>query len=182
MRRDSKGMTLIEILIALSIITVVLTIAYSIQISSIKILSKTEIKTMLQTESQVIQNEINKIGMQSSGVIEAIDVNDNDILDDITKSNVFTKVKSLSLIEYLDGDKYIHEFKIEDSILSLVTIEPDKTVKKELSTYVDSINIKPIKDSLKNSESIEIEIILYKNKGFNNINYKIPILINFRNK
>ncbi len=182
MKKDSKGMTLIEILIVLSIITVVLAITYSIHISSIKILSKTEIKTMLQTESQVIQNEINKIGMQSSGVIEAVDINDNDILEDITKSNVFTKIKSLSLIEYFDGNKYIHKFKIEDSILSLVTIGSDKTAKKELSTYVDSVSVKPIKNSLKNSESIEIEIILYKNKGFNNINYKTPILINFRNK
>lgn len=182
MKKDSKGMTLIEILIVLSIITVVLAITYSIHISSIKILSKTEIKTTLQTESQVIQNEINKIGKQSSGVIEAVDINDNDILEDITKSNVFTKIKSLSLIEYFDGNKYIHKFKIEDSILSLVTIGSDKTAKKELSTYVDSVSVKPIKNSLKNSESIEIEIILYKNKGFNNINYKTPILINFRNK
>lgn len=193
MKNNNKGMTVIEVIIAISIFTIVSGIVYSIYISNTKTIAKTELKAMLQNEGQQIQNTISRIGMQSSGIekISATPINSNDEL------NGYYSVNTMSL-EFKDKDNinYIYKFSILNSnqennknkILKLEKLnESNEQILKSwnLSENISEFDIKPVPDiymDLKDSKSIEILIKLNKSKGFNNVDYDLNTLITFRNK
>jgi prepilin-type N-terminal cleavage/methylation domain-containing protein len=195
LKNNSKGMTVVELLVAIAIFSVVTAITYSVYISNTKIVSKTDTKAMLQSEAQYIQQTITKIGMQSSG-IESI------IATPITNDSEFRGYYEVARMDVKsideNNDNVIYRFKIDnknskDKDIKTLKIEKldqtNKTVISEnvLSENIRTFKIKPIPNiedinKIKGSKSIEVYIGLNKKKGFSDVDYNISTLITFRNK
>jgi prepilin-type N-terminal cleavage/methylation domain-containing protein len=195
LKNNSKGMTVVELLVAIAIFSVVTAITYSVYISNTKIVSKTDTKAMLQSEAQYIQQTITKIGMQSSG-IESI------IATPITNDSEFRGYYEVARMDVKsideNNDNVIYRFKIDnknskDKDIKTLKIEKldetNKTVisKNVLSENIRTFKIKPIPNiedinKIKASKSIEVYIGLNKKKGFSDVDYNISTLITFRNK
>ncbi len=180
MKHNSRGMTLVEVLVALAIFTIVLSITFGIYISSTKSISKTEVKTMLQSEAQMIQYKLTPLAMESKGV-NSIEL---DNLENGNTDNDFIKISSISF-EGIDTNNYIFEVNdkelnllVDDKIYNLSSNIDEFSIKVEES----ELNDKSIEDIIKESKSIEINIVLNKKRGFSDITYPISTIINFRNK
>lgn len=71
MKKNKKGFTLIEILIALLLLTIVLSAVFSMFTSSIINVNRTEQKSELQAEAQMVLELLNKSGMQAEKISSA---------------------------------------------------------------------------------------------------------------
>lgn len=189
MKKDSKGMTLVEFLVALSIFSILITMVYSVYNTNIKSMNKTQIKGQLQSEAQIIQRVISNIAMQSNGIKKVnIENEDNDGYFEIGFIDMELEVEEDSFKTYrLDIDT---DFTEKDSakILRLQQIENNLTENKvvkewELSKNIDSFKMKPIgSDAFKDAKSIDSKIVLKRKKGFIKEDYQISTIISFRNK
>ena len=193
MRSNNKGMTVVEVLVAMAIFSIVVAITYGMYISNIKTISKTEIKSMLQTEAQYVQGTLTHIGMQSSGIeeIDAIKITDS------SEFNEYYDVKYFDM-KYVDNknQERLYRVSIEDTQLDknkqLKLQEIDETTGDVLTESVLTDNIYSFKiksistigdnQNLEDSKSIEFFVELGKQKGFSNVKYDISTLITFRNK
>lgn len=196
MKRNNKGMTLVELLVAITIMSVVIGVLYSVYIGNTKIISKTEIKNMLQTEGQYIQQAISHIGMQSEGIynIEATKTNDDGDFNLIQMDMKISKDSKDEKKQEYD----LYRIKIDNSdieneknkVLKLQKLDKDTlniTSENILSKNIYECKIRPIPKTVELSEvveskAIDIYIKLSKQKGFTNEEYDISTLIKFRNK
>ena len=78
MKKRVKGMTLIEMIISLSILTIIVGVIYIFFFSSNRILSDADINEELQSDAQRIEYRLSKDGMESSNIWDMFDVNSSD--------------------------------------------------------------------------------------------------------
>lgn len=78
MKKRVKGMTLIEMIISLSILTIIVGVIYIFFFSSNRILSDADINEQLQSDAQRIEYRLSKDGMESSNICDMFDVNSSD--------------------------------------------------------------------------------------------------------
>lgn len=78
MKKRVKGMTLIEMIISLSILTIIVGVIYIFFFSSNRILSDADINEQLQSDAQRIEYRLSKDGMESSNIWDMFDVNSSD--------------------------------------------------------------------------------------------------------
>lgn len=197
MKKNNKGMTVAEVLIAMAVMTVVMGIIYGLYFSNTKTISKNELKAMIQTDAQYVQNTLTNIGMQSSGIADIVA---SEIIDDTDFSGYY-EVKSIDLKFKENQLDYIYRFSVEDSLdssddnKSLILYKIDKNGEEEnivqtstLSQNVYSFKIESVYSSgtgdeiLLKSKTVDVYFELGKRKGFSEVNYEISTLITFRNK
>lgn len=204
-KNNKKGMTIVEVLIALAIMSILIFIVYSVYISNLKFIDKENIKTDLQNEAQLIDSSFSQLSMQSTGVIESYTINEGNLFTDINGSYSYkskieddkeNNLKYKIIFSYPDDStedkkKYIKWILYKNTI----TIQPlsykptEKTWedseggKHTLSENVDEFTIEPIgTEDLTKARVIKVNIKLKKQKGFNTVEYPIELLVNFRNK
>lgn len=193
MRNNNKGMTVVEMLVAMAIFSIVVAITYGMYIFNVKTISKTEIKAMLQTEAQYVQGTISHIGMQSSG-IEEIDATE---ITDSSELNGYYEVRYFDM-RFMDNENQerLYRFSVEniesDENKKLKLQEIDENTGNSLTESILASNVYSLKirqvasvndkEELINSKSIEVYIELGKQKGFSDVKYDISTLITFRNK
>lgn len=172
---NSKGMTLVELLVAIAIFSTVISIIYGIYISNVKYIDKENIKTTLQNEAQVIDSTFLQLSMQSKGIVDC----------SLNNTDEFQEVKFIAL-EY-EGN--VIKWEVEDSKLKLQVISnyelDTEVVENEyyISENIKSFAAKSIdKDNLEESKLINIKIELEKQKGFNKVTYPLSVIVTFRNK
>lgn len=160
--RKKQGFTLIEMMIVLSITTIIFGITTSMFIEGNRIFSDSDVKSTLQIEGQAIQEKISNLAMQAVGtddingieVIKLYNENGETIYYEINQDE-----KELSIIEYSKNDK--GELELEDQ--------------KYISDNVKSFNV----EYSNNSAKFEIELNL--KKSFSEVSYPIEFTVNFRN-
>ena len=174
-KNNSKGITLVELLIAIAIFTTVIAIVYSIYIGNIKFINKENIKTQLQNEAQVIDSTFSQLSMQSEGIVDS----------SLYGTDEFKEVSYIAL-EYQGK---VVKWIVEENILKLQIISNYKLENQKIdSEYNISENVKYFaiksvdKDDLKSSKIINVKIELEKKKGFSKVNYPFSMMVTFRNK
>lgn len=197
MKKRTKGFTLIELIITISLIVIVLGVIYTFFFSNSKTLITNEINSDLQFEIQKIQDELLVIGTESEGVSSVLSRTGADISNQSYKDN--------SEMQAHEGKVEIKEISFEHNSESFVLdYEGTRlTVRKldgsgselveggypeVLSNSVTNIYIRPIdfqmdeEGTLIDAPGVEISMILYEKKGHSNVTIPISVIVKFRNK
>lgn len=161
MKIKKKGITLIELVIAMAILGIVMatvTIAFT---SNSNILSKVDMKSELQLDAQMIQEQLSTIALECSGVV-ANESNQLILQDSLIENN-------------------IHLFELTEKSLGYKMIEigsdEETTILKEkvLSNYVNGMSVEV------NGRIIKYQIELIMKSGKNTESLTIENQIVFRN-
>lgn len=167
-----RGLTLIEVIIAMAIMVIVGGVVTTMTVTNNKILSKIDMKSELQMEGQIIQTQLMKVALESNGVIEVEFIDDSDLIQSIT----------------IEDSQHKHKFKLSGSTLIYKKLEKEENLQekellsKELSSNISSIQVIPsTEEELKNSEHMEFNINLSTKRGAQIIDYRVDNYIVFRN-
>lgn len=189
---SKKGFTLIEVLITLTIMFIVIGIAFPLFNSNFKALRETEIKSDLQRDAYNVIKCISDSASETRSITTLSDFsgkeylykNTNGELEDMGGS--ITDYVSIGEIEFeTDDDSNLkrirYKFKLENNKLNYKkTINEDKDY-KEISSNIKSIEIKPVDESsdkkISQCKGLSIKITLVKK----NIQYQLESKVYFRN-
>lgn len=162
-----RGLTLIEVIIAMAILMIVGGVVTTMTVSNNKILSKVDMKSELQMEGQIIQTQVNKVALESKGIsaVEFIDNNGH--------------IKSISI----EDEEYIYQFSVDNQQVIYQKLSGDEVIQeKVLSSHVSSIEVNPsTEDKLLNSNYMEFNINLSMKRGAQVADYRVDNYIVFRN-
>lgn len=201
------GFTLIEMIIVLAIIVLILMLAGNIFTTGNRIFSDSDAKSTLQQQAQTIEEDISIAGMEAVGIASINDEFGNQTtgsgvqlteipygelnLTDINGGNSENKwltISEMAIKCYEEDGK-----NITVSTTAAVILIYDKDNKrlstvggKEFQGEVESVRIKPIDientdGTFENTNSIVINIMLYKKSGFVERRYPVLITVKFRN-
>lgn len=192
MKIKKGGFTLIELIITLSLTTIILGVIYTFFITNKKTLSKIEINSDLQTEAQSIQNEFLNYCTQSEGIIEI----NNTKVENIDYSILDSEGKvEIDNIKFKFEDNYIQFiFNKTSGILSLKAFDKYEneinidSLPKVLSKNIKEVKIRPLDirinkfGNFKECTGIEILLTLSKKKGYIEVETPSSLIVKFRNK
>lgn len=186
MKTKAKGFTVIETIITLAITVVVLGSIYLFFLTSNKTLTSTEINSQLQSEAEIIQNNILRIGDEAvgltsicSGGIEVLNKKYADfspsLIDKLTVDSLKFKSGSEEAISY-------NEVKYEDTKLIING--------NILSKHISEFKVRPLdlnmvdssEGKFSNTTGLEFSIKLIKSRGYSKVEYPLTIIVKFRNK
>lgn len=197
MRKKTRGFTVLELIITLSLMVIVFGVVYTFFFSNSKTLTTTEINSDLQIESEGIQMELLQYGTQAEGISE---INNTKI----TSTNKYN-YEGLSDNGKLDISQITFKIGVEyfrfiynsgNSTLSLNkvneagTVISDESLKlsRDLSKNVSEFKVRPLDYRMKASGNfmettgLEISLVLNKKKGYSNVTIPISVIVKFRNK
>ena len=162
-----RGLTLIEIIIAMAIMAIIGGVVTTMTISNNKILSKVDMKSELQMEGQIIQTQLTNVALESNGIYDVDFIENTD------------QIRSIML----DDGEYLHEFIISGNELIYQKLKNNDILQKRiLSSNISNIQIIPstLKE-LQNSDHMEFNINLSTKRGAESVNYRMDNYIVFRN-
>ncbi|MBS5886162.1 MAG: prepilin-type N-terminal cleavage/methylation domain-containing protein [Clostridium sp.] len=198
MRKKTKGFTVLELIITLSLTVVVLGVVYTFFFSNSKTLAKTEINSDLQLESETIQKELLLYGAQAEGISKLNNVTIKDtnkcnyegLLDDNGKLDV-TELKFKIGAEYFT---FIYDIGINKLTLKKVNKDGEEVIDskldfpKILSSNITEFKVRPLdyrmnpKGNFKETTGLEISLVLNKKKGYSDVTMPVSVIVKFRNK
>lgn len=198
MRKKTKGFTVLELIITLSLTVVVLGVVYTFFFSNSKTLAKTEINSDLQLESETIQKELLLYGAQAEGISKLNNVTIKDtnkcnyegLLDDNGKLDV-TELKFKIGAEYFT---FIYDIGINKLTLKKVNKDGEEVIDskldfpKILSSNITEFKVRPLdyrmnpKGNFKETTGLEISLVLNKKKGYLDVTMPVSVIVKFRNK
>lgn len=198
MRKKTKGFTVLELIITLSLTVVVLGVVYTFFFSNSKTLAKTEINSDLQLESETIQKELLLYGAQAEGISKLNNVTIKDtnkcnyegLLDDNGKLDV-TELKFKIGAEYFT---FIYDIGINKLTLKKVNKDGEEVIDskldfpKILSSNITEFKVRPLdyrmnpKGNFKEATGLEISLVLNKKKGYSDVTMPVSVIVKFRNK
>ena len=200
MKKKAKGMTLIEVVISMAILSIVFGVIYLFFFSSNRILSDADVKEQLQSEGHKIEDKITTLGMEASNII-AINDSHNDLMGSregdvrAVKFNIVTKdattdaiVNEEVIVKYDEENKSIYYGESTDpnimtnkDITGLTLLSSNVENFTINSTEIDNGATTPEMKSFRDTKSIQVNIILNRRKGYSDITRKVATVINFRN-
>ena len=186
MKTKAKGFTVIETIITLAITVVVLGSIYFFFLTSNKTLTSTEINSQLQTEAEIIQNSILKIGDEAvglssicSGGFEVLDKKYADfspsLVDKLTVDSLEFKSGSEEAISY-------NKVKYEDSKLIVNGNTISSNVIEFAVRPLDINMVDEAEGEFSNTTGLEFSLKLIKSRGYSKVEYPLTIIVKFRNK
>lgn len=177
LRKKRRGLSLIELVVALSLVSIILMIVGPFFISNYKTLNKTSNQIDFQREAKSIMNYFTKSAMESSNILNVSNVRKKDS-NNLEDNKVNSKDGYLKVTFNNEDNSRETEFRFEDGSLYMKTNDQKET---KIGDFVKEINLTalPNGNSFKNAKSIKIEILL-DNK--NNKSYKVSDILTFRNK
>lgn len=169
--KKKKALTLIEVLIALSIFTIIMGVLFPFFISSYKSFNNTTIKSDLQHEAENAIRSISKIAM------EAKKVNSLDGANIDSSSGVY-KIDGTSYktLEILSGSDEINKIQLDNEVLYKISPRNEKI---DIGSHITCLEIMPL-DGLTFQKSKGIKVVLHMKKK--EVEYKVSDILFFRNK
>ncbi|MBI6038482.1 prepilin-type N-terminal cleavage/methylation domain-containing protein [Clostridium perfringens] len=185
-----RGLSLIELVVALSLIAIILMIVSPFFISNYVTLDKTSNQIDFQREAKAIMNYFTDSAMEASNIESLTNVKDevlsnNTYTDSLQKNSLQSKDGYLKLTFNNSENKNEHttfilkdrslymkkdseEFKIGDLVSSI-----------ELTSLTEGVSQGKVINNFKNANAIKVEIT-FDTK--NNTPYKVSNILTFRNK
>ncbi|MDE5977898.1 MAG: type II secretion system GspH family protein [Turicibacter sp.] len=180
-KAKKRGFTLIEIIIAMTIMVIVGGVIVTITVSNSKILSKVDMRSELQMEAQIIQNQLTNVALDADGVVD-VEFEEN---SDTIKYLIIQNENNLHVYAFSDTTLtyYLYEMiKVETDDEADEKYEYHYLQEKELSSKVLNVQVLPsTKEELLNSKHIEFKVSLTKTSGVETVDYEIDNYIVFRN-
>ena len=194
--KRKKGFTLIELIIAMALTLVVMGVASTFFINTIKAFKKAEISSKLQEEAEKIEGLFLTVGLQSEGLDEVNNLNITssqkryyrDVLDGNGKIQVENlRLKLLSdyyTLEYKESTGNLKARKENNGGVELV----EDGYPKDLSENISKFTIRPIDfrmnedGSLYEAKAIEINLTLKDTYNKSEVEVPLSLIIKFRNK
>ncbi|WP_291651841.1 type II secretion system protein [Clostridium sp.] len=198
MRKKTKGFTVLELILTLSLTVVVLGVVYTFFFSNSKTLAKTEINSDLQLESEVIQKELLLYGTQAEGISKLNNVTIKDTnkynyegsIDDNGKLDV-TELRFKIGAEYFT---FIYDKGNNKLVLKKVNEDGTEVtdsklnLPKILSSNVTEFKVRPLdyrmnpNGNFNDATGLEISLVLNKKKGYSDVTMPVSVIVKFRNK
>lgn len=201
------GFTLIEMIIVLALIVLILMLAGNIFTTGNRIFSDSDAKSTLQQQAQIIEEDISIAGMEAVGIASINDEFGNQTtgsgvqiteipygelnLTDINGGNSENKWLAISELAIKCYEEDGNNITVSTTAAVILIYDKDNkrlsTVGgKEFQGEVESVRIKPIDientdGTFNNTNSIVINIMLYKKSGFVERRYPVLITVKFRN-
>ncbi|MBE6052846.1 MAG: prepilin-type N-terminal cleavage/methylation domain-containing protein [Clostridium sartagoforme] len=200
MRKKTRGFTILELIITMSLTVIVLGVVYTFFFSNSKTLATTEINSDLQMESEGIQTELLRFGTEAEGLSE---INNIKITDankykyvDLPEEAEEGKLDVTKLTFKIGLEYFSFAYESENKTLTLNKVNESGTVisdtslrlPKDLSKNVSEFKIRPLdyrmneNGNFKEATGIEISLVLNKKKGYSDVTIPISVIVKFRNK
>lgn len=157
-----RGLTLIELLITLGIISVVFTTIFSLFITNYKSLNKSQLEVELQSEAQKFVEKITNKVLQANKISELKDTSNNSKIKDSAEV----------LISSISFDDKVYGFSLNN----------DKLIDKnnnEIARNVKEIKIKPVPENSNFEDATGIKFNVKFEKG--GVTKEIETEVSFRN-
>ena len=190
LKLKKRGLSLIELVVALSLIAIILMIVGPFFISNYVTLDKTSNQIDFQREAKAIMNYFTDSAMEASNIESLTNVknevlSNNNYTESLKKNSLKSKDGYLKLTFNNSENKNEHttfilkdrslymkrdseEFKIGDLVSSI-----------ELTSLTEGVSQREVINNFKNANAIKIEIT-FDTK--NNTPYKVSNILTFRNK
>lgn len=197
MKDKKRAFTLIELIITLSLTTIILGVIYTFFITNTKSLSKIEINSELQTEAQNIQKEFLNYCTQSEGIVEINNIKVDSNNEEILYKNILDsegKVEINNIKFKLEDNYFKFIFDKNSGILTLKSFDKYENeinidgLPKILSKNIKEFKVRPLDfrsnqdGNFKEASSIEILLTLTKKKGYSEVETPSSLIVKFRNK
>ncbi len=152
--KHQKGFTLVELLVALGLVGIIISVVMSFFITNIKSYEAINIDSELQYQSQYIINFMTNKILESKKIVSINRVNSN--LSNTTETGI-----SYISFQYGTDDTICHNFEINSNKEILykdgaVGVTADKV----FGNHVEELKITPISSSFEHTKSIEIYLKL----------------------
>ena len=190
LKLKKRGLSLIELVVALSLIAIILIIVGPFFISNYVTLDKTSNQIDFQREANAIMNYFTDSAMEASNIESLTNVknevlSNNNYTESLKKNSLKSKEGYLKLTFNNSENKNEHttfilkdrslymkrgseEFKIGDLVSSI-----------ELTSLTEGVSQREVINNFKNASAIKIEITFDTKK---NTPYKVSNILTFRNK
>ena len=180
LKQKKSGFTLIEMIIVVALVTVALGIVSSIFITGNKVFSGSDVKSTLQIEGQVVQEQLSNVSMQASD-IEQVTLKDGSIKKgvQIQEINTLSDIKEIVINLRNDDDmsKKPYTFTFSEDNKELV-MKDNNNVERTLSNNVKAFKIMP-----NGNIGGKFEVDLERERGFSgSILYPVNVDVTFRNR
>lgn len=198
MGKKSRGFTVLELILTLSLTVVVLGVVYTFFFSNSKTLTTTEINSDLQLESESIQKELLLYGTQAEGISKLNNVTVKDTnkynYEGSTDSNGKLDVTELRFKIGAEYFTFIYDKGNNKLALKKVNKDGDELTDSELSlpkilsSNVTEFKVRPLdyrmnsKGNFKETTGLEISLVLNKKKGYSDVTMPVSVIVKFRNK
>jgi len=197
LKKKTKGFTILELIISLSLVVIVLGVVYTFFFSNSKTLTTTELNSDLQFEAEKIQDELLVVGTESKGISQVLYLGGLNITDE--SYNAISDMQAqegkieVNEIRFVDDNGY-YELDYEGTNLTIRKLDnfgnelTEDGYPEVLSKNVTNLYIRPIDYRMNNlgkfinAPGIEISIILKKNKGYSEVSLPVSTIVKFRNK
>ncbi len=199
MKKKKKAFTLMEVILALSISTIVLGLIGTFFYVNNNSLIKTNIKSDLQKEGEAIQNQLIKVAQQAKD-IESIEFAGGMTLVDASTENydsfingANTDIREITFNQINDlGNKVPYTFALNARDFTVSYMDGSNLVTIVLSNKVSSFKIVPIdynnltdaersNKKISNAKGVQVIVTLDKKQGTNEASQEFKTLIEFRN-
>lgn len=181
MKKKKRGMTLVEVVISMTLGTVILGIVGTFFLANSEINANTYVKSDLQSEAQDIQNTVMNFALQTKEVSKVIlqdgqSSNSIDNKKDVVYSklnadnNGMVQISEISMVTLEEDDsgsiKEVNYTLKYDKDAKTLTVQKEDGQERELSNNVESLEIKPVDEnkSFMECHSISINITLSERK------------------
>ena len=199
MKKKKKAFTLMEVILALSISTIVLGLIGTFFYVNNNSLIKTNIKSDLQKEGEAIQNQLIKVAQQSKNIESIKFAGDMTLVDASTKNydsfnnGANTDISEITFNQINDlGNKVPYTFALNARDLTVSYMDGSNLVTIVLSNKVSSFKIVPIdynnltdaersNKKISNAKGVQVIVTLDKKQGTNEASQEFKTLIEFRN-
>lgn len=186
-----RGLSLIELVVALSLIAIILMIVGPFFISNYVTLDKTSNQIDFQREAKAIMNYFTDSAMEASNIESLTNVknevlSNNNYTESLKKNSLKSKEGYLKLTFNNSENKNEHTtFILKDKSLYMKKKESeefkigDLVSSIELTSLTEGVSQREVINNFKNASAIKIEITFDTKK---NTPYKVSNILTFRNK
>ena len=191
-KSQKRGTTLVEVIIVMSIMTMIIGLLYPIFTSGYRNLVKISLDSDLKSAGSTINKQLSEKLVQATGILETYNFTSYDgahlknlFLNEQVLDVSRFKVKILKVDENTDE----YEFKLTDEyekngikLYSLCLVNDGNS--RVISKNVKSIKVESLESdiTLQDAESIKVTVELYDKKGLAESEYRISTILTFRNR
>ena len=191
-KSQKRGTTLVEVIIVMSIMTMIIGLLYPIFTSGYRNLVKISLDSDLKSAGSTINKQLSEKLVQATGILE---INDFTSYDGAHLKNLFLNEQVLDVSRFkvkilkVDENTDEYEFKLTDEyekngikLYSLCLVNDGNS--RVISKNVKSIKVESLESdiTLQDAESIKVTVELYDKKGLAESEYRISTILTFRNR